>query len=144
MKQRVTKPFPYYVGIYSLEELITKESRVCVVNILGNESRKVTPVSHEYSGGNVVAGVQYGREGVLETKLGNVPVLRSVRDVMNQGYDGAQGVFQLQEPAQPQGYDEGDHNEPGDAHAEGGGYIDDEHQGQGHNYAHQPLELESP
>lgn len=95
MKQLVTKPFPYYVGIYSLEELITKESRVCVVNILGNESRKVTPVSHEYSGGNVVAGVQYGREGVLETKLGNIPVLRSVRDVMNAGYEFDVGVIYL-------------------------------------------------
>ncbi len=95
MKQLVTKPFPYYVGVYSLEELITKESRVCVVNILGNESRKVTPVSHEYSGGNVVAGVQYGREGVLETKLGNIPVLRSVRDVMNAGYEFDVGVIYL-------------------------------------------------
>lgn len=95
MKQLVTKPFPYYVGIYTLEELITKESRVCVVNILGNESRKVTPVSHEYSGGNVVVGVQYGREAVLETKLGNIPVLRSVRDVMNAGYKFDVGVIYL-------------------------------------------------
>ena len=95
MKQLTTKPFPYYVGIYTLEELITKNSRVCVVNILGNESRKVTPVSHEYSGGNVVAGVQYGREGVLETKIGNIPVLRSVRDVMNAGYKFDVGVIYL-------------------------------------------------
>ncbi len=95
MKQLVTKPFPYYVGIYSLEELVTKESRVCVVNILGNESRKVTPVSHEYSGGNVVAGVQYGREGVLETKIGDIPVYRSVRDVMKAGHTFDTGVIYL-------------------------------------------------
>ncbi|MBN1465877.1 CoA-binding protein, partial [candidate division KSB1 bacterium] len=95
MKQLVTKPFPYYVGIYSLEELITKESRVCVLNILGNESRKVTPVSHAYSGGNVVAGVQYGREGALETRIGDIPVLRSVRDVMNAGYRFDVGVIYL-------------------------------------------------
>ena len=78
MQQLVTKPFPYFVGLYSLEELVTKDSRVCVINILGNESRKVTNVSHEYSGGNVVAGVQYGRRGVLETKIGDIPVYRSI------------------------------------------------------------------
>ena len=84
-----TKPFPYFVGMHSLEELVTRESRVCVINILGNESRKVTPVSHEYSGGNVVAGVQYGRRGELETRIGSIPVFRSVRDVMSHdiGFD---------------------------------------------------------
>lgn len=82
MRTLQTKPFPYFVGIHSLEELVTRKSRVCVINILGNESRKVTPVSHEYSGGNVVAGVQYGRSGVLETRIGNIPVFRSVREVM--------------------------------------------------------------
>ena len=61
MRKLITRPFPWFVGIHSLEELVTRESRVCVINILGNESRKVTPVSHEYSNGNVVAGVQYGR-----------------------------------------------------------------------------------
>ncbi len=99
MRSLVTKPFPYYVGIHSLEELVTKHSRVCVVNILGNESRKVTPISHEYSGGNVVAGVQYGREGVLETKLGDIPVYRSVRDVMNKGIWFDIGVIYLPPPA---------------------------------------------
>lgn len=82
MKGLMTKPFPYFVGIYSLEELVTRDSRVCVINILGNESRKVTPVSHSYSGGNVVAGVQYGRLGRLETDKGDIPVFRSVLDVM--------------------------------------------------------------
>ncbi|RPI00360.1 MAG: CoA-binding protein [Calditrichaeota bacterium] len=95
MRQLITKPFPYYVGIHSLEELVTKDSRVCIVNILGNESRKVTPVSHEYSGGNVVAGVQYGREGVLETKLGDIPVFRTVRDVMAKGIWFDVGVIYL-------------------------------------------------
>jgi succinyl-CoA synthetase alpha subunit len=95
MRQLVTKPFPYFVGIYSLEELATKATRVCVLNILGNESRKVTPVSHEYSGGNVVVGVQYGRHGLLETKIGNIPVHRSVRDVMNAGIAFDAGVIYL-------------------------------------------------
>jgi len=95
MKQLTTKPFPYYVGLYSLEELVTKESGVCVINIMGSESRKVTPVSHEYSGGNVVAGVQYGRRGSLETKIGNIPVYRSVRDVMENGHKFDMGVIYL-------------------------------------------------
>ncbi|HPF35349.1 MAG TPA: CoA-binding protein [Candidatus Krumholzibacteria bacterium] len=95
MRQLHTKPFPYYVGIYSLEELVTSDSRVCVINILGAESRKVTPVSHEYSGGNVVAGVQYGREGKLETALGDIPVYPSVRDVMKAGHRFDTGVIYL-------------------------------------------------
>ncbi len=95
MRPLVTKPFPYFVGVYSLEELVTRKSRVCVINILGNESRKVTPVSHEYSGGNVVAGVQYGRHGVLETGAGDIPVYHSVRDVMKHGHDFDIGVIYL-------------------------------------------------
>jgi len=95
MRQLKTKPFPYYVGVYSLEELVTKKSKVCVINILGNESRKVTPVSHEYSGGNVVAGVQYGRHGKLETELGDIPVYPSVRDVMKNGHTFDTGVIYL-------------------------------------------------
>ncbi len=95
MRKQVTKPFPYFVGVHSLEELATKESRACVINILGTESRGVTPVSHEYSGGNVVAGVQYGRRGVLETKLGDIPVYRSVREVLTDGHAFDVGVVYL-------------------------------------------------
>ncbi len=95
MRRQKTRPFPYFVGVHSLEELVTKESRVCVINILGSESRKVTPVSHEYSGGNVVAGVQYGRRGVLETKLGDIPVYRSIREVMDKGISFDTGVVYL-------------------------------------------------
>lgn len=74
-------PFDYYVGINSLEQLVNKKTRVCVMNILGGESSKVTPISHEYSTGNVVAGVQYGRPGQLETKIGNIPVYGGVKEV---------------------------------------------------------------
>ena len=95
MRQLTTKPFPYYVGIHSLEELITKDSRVCVINILGTESRKVTPVSHEFSGGNIVAGVQYGRSGQLETKIGDIPYYQSVREVMDHGHQFDIGVIYL-------------------------------------------------
>ncbi len=95
MRQLKTKPFPYFVGIYSLEEMVTKDSRVCVINIQGGESRKVTPVSHEYSRGNVVAGVQYGREGIMETELGGIPVYPSVREVMKAGHHFDVGVIYL-------------------------------------------------
>ena len=95
MRQLVTKPFPFFVGLYSLEELVTRNSRVCVINILGNESRKVTPVSHEYSKGNVVAGVQYGRRGILETLIGDIPVYRSIRDVNKHGHAFDMGVVYL-------------------------------------------------
>jgi succinyl-CoA synthetase alpha subunit len=69
-----TAPFDFYVGIHSLEEIAPKSARVCVMNILGNESQNVTPVSHQFSGGNVVAGIQYGRKGKLETAIGDIPV----------------------------------------------------------------------
>ncbi|NWJ40762.1 MAG: CoA-binding protein [Geothrix sp.] len=95
MRRLKTKPFPYYVGLHSLEELVTREHRVCVMNILGSESRKVTPVSHEYSGGNIVAGVQYGRRGSLETKLGPIPVYRSIREVMEKGIAFDMGVVYI-------------------------------------------------
>lgn len=95
MRRLKTKPFPYYVGLHSLEELVTREHRVCVMNILGSESRKVTPVSHEYSGGNIVAGVQYGRRGVLDTKIGSIPVHRSIREVMEKGIAFDMGVVYI-------------------------------------------------
>src|SRR3972149_5588706 len=81
MHKAGVKKFPYYVGINSLSDIATKEDRVCVLNILGNESRSVTPVSHEYSGGNVVFGTGPGRSGqVLETKVGPIPVYNSIKE----------------------------------------------------------------
>ncbi|MEO5330877.1 MAG: CoA-binding protein [Magnetococcus sp. YQC-5] len=78
--------FPYYVGIHSLAELATKNDRVCVINILGGESTTVTPISHEYSGGNIVCGVQPGRSGsVMKTKLGNIPVYNNILEALNDG-----------------------------------------------------------
>ena len=67
--------FKYYVGISSLAQIATRQDRVCVLNILGGESSDVTPVGHEYSGGNVVFGTSPGRGGqVLETKIGDLEV----------------------------------------------------------------------
>ncbi len=81
-------PFPYFVGIKSLKDVATPENRVVVMNILGNESRKVTPVSHSFSGGNVVAGVQYGRPGELQTPAGDIPVYSRLAEVVeNHSFD---------------------------------------------------------
>jgi nitroimidazol reductase NimA-like FMN-containing flavoprotein (pyridoxamine 5'-phosphate oxidase superfamily) len=63
MHKEGVKGFPYYVGINSLSEIATKEDRVCVLNIVGGESRTVTPTSHVYSGGNIVFGTSPGRSG---------------------------------------------------------------------------------
>jgi succinyl-CoA synthetase alpha subunit len=88
--------FKYYVGISSLAQIATREDRVCVLNILGGESSEVTPVGHEYSGGNVVFGTSPGRGGqVLETKLGNVPVYNNVREGLVDGHRFNCGVIYL-------------------------------------------------
>ncbi len=76
------KQFKCYVGVNSLEEIASKNDKVLVMNILGNESRKVTPISHVYSGGNVVAGVQYGRPGVMKTEIGEIPVYSRLADAI--------------------------------------------------------------
>lgn len=87
MHKQGVKKFPYYVGINSLADVATKKDRVCVLNILGTESRTVTPTSHEFSGGNVVFGTGPGRSGQsLETKLGNIPVYNSVKEGVKAGH----------------------------------------------------------
>ena len=96
MNAKQKNPFPYYVGAHSLEDLANKNSRVCIMNIMGNESRQVTPTSHEYSGGNIVAGVHYGRSGQeLETEAGNIPVFGSVKEVIAAGVKFDTGVIYL-------------------------------------------------
>ncbi|MCP3877369.1 MAG: CoA-binding protein [Sulfitobacter sp.] len=77
----------YYVGIDSLENIAVAEDRVCVLNILGNESRTVTPVSHVYSGGNIVCGTMPGRSGaVLKTEIGDIPVYNNVAEALQAGH----------------------------------------------------------
>ena len=79
--------FPYYLGLNSLKDAATKEDRVCVFNILGNESRGVTPTSHEFSGGNVAFGVGPGKSGQkLKTKIGDIPVYNSVKEGIEAGH----------------------------------------------------------
>ena len=88
--------FKYYVGVSSLAQVATREDRVCVLNILGGESREVTPVGHAYSGGNVVFGSSPGRRGqALETSLGPVPVYNNVLEGLNDGHRFNCGVVYL-------------------------------------------------
>ncbi|WP_018263954.1 CoA-binding protein [Methylobacterium sp. WSM2598] len=88
--------FKYHVGISSLDQVATRQDRVCVLNILGGESSDVTPVGHAYSGGNVVFGTSPGRRGqVLETSLGEIPVYNNVREGLEAGHRFNCGVVYL-------------------------------------------------
>ncbi len=88
--------FPYYLGIGSLADVATREDRVCVLNILGGESRQVTPTSHAFSGGNIVFGTSPGRGGgVLKTPAGDIPVFNNVREGLVAGHDFNVGVVYL-------------------------------------------------
>ena len=88
--------FKYHVGISSLAQIASREDRVCVLNILGGESSDVTPVSHSYSGGNVVFGTAPGKGGaVLETPIGNIPVYNNVREGLAVGHRFNCGVVYL-------------------------------------------------
>ncbi len=96
MRKPGIENFKYFVGIRSLADIATAADRICVLNILGNESRLVTPVSHAYSGGNVVFGTSPGRRGqVLETALGEIPVYNNVREGMEAGHRFNVGVVYL-------------------------------------------------
>lgn len=87
MHKKGVGEFPYYVGVQSLADLATKEDKVVVLNILGKESSAVTPISHVYSGGNVVFGTGPGKSGkFLPTKIGNIPVYNSIKEGMAAGH----------------------------------------------------------
>ncbi|MCP5047241.1 MAG: CoA-binding protein, partial [bacterium] len=96
MHKEGIKGYSYYVGINSLSEIATPEDRVCILNILGNESRTVSPTSHEYSNGNIVFGTGPGRSGqTLDTQLGPIPVYNSVREGIEAGHKFNTGVVYL-------------------------------------------------
>src|ERR687883_1233102 len=96
MERTAVGDFKYFVGLSSLAQIATRKDRVCVLNILGGESSDVTPVGHEYSGGNVVFGTSPGRRGqVLETPLGSVPVYNNVREGLEAGHSFNCGVVYL-------------------------------------------------
>jgi succinyl-CoA synthetase alpha subunit len=88
--------FPYFLGLSSLADIATSADRVCVLNILGGESRQVTPVSHAFSGGNVVFGTSPGRAGQrLKTAAGDIPVFNNVREGLDAGHAFNTGVIYL-------------------------------------------------
>src|SRR6202008_4228485 len=96
MVKRGLEGFPYFLGVAALDKVATRDDRVCVLNILGSESRQVTPVSHAFSGGNVVFGTSPGRCGqVLETSVGQVPVYNNVREGLDAGHVFDTGVVYL-------------------------------------------------
>jgi succinyl-CoA synthetase alpha subunit len=96
LKSKGVGDFKYHVGISSLTQVASRDDRVCVLNILGGESTDVTPVSHVYSGGNVVFGTAPGKGGaVLETAIGNIPVYNNVRDGLAAGHRFNCGVVYL-------------------------------------------------
>ena len=96
MPKQNTSGFPYHLGIQNLQEIATTEDRVCVLNILGGESRQVTPTSHAFSGGNVVFGTSPGRAGqVLKTAAGDIPVYNNVREGIDAGHTFNVGVVYL-------------------------------------------------
>ncbi|MCK4738485.1 MAG: CoA-binding protein [Deltaproteobacteria bacterium] len=96
MHKEGVKNFPYYVGVKSLKDIATKDDTVCVLNITGNESRTVTPTSHEFSGGNIVFGTSPGRSGQsLSTKLGKIPVYNSIKEGMAAGHKFTTAVIYL-------------------------------------------------
>ena len=69
---------------------------MCVLNILGGEFREVTPVSHVFSGGNVVFGTSPGRRGqALATEAGDIPVYNNVREGLDDGLTFNTGVVYL-------------------------------------------------
>jgi succinyl-CoA synthetase alpha subunit len=87
---------PYYLFIASLAHVARREDRVCVLNILGGESRQVTPVGHAFSGANIVFGTSAGRGGqVLPTVAGDIPVYNSVREGLDDGHAFNTGVVYL-------------------------------------------------
>ena len=87
MHKKGVGDFPFYCGINSLSELATKDDRVVVLNILGKESSGVTPISNDYSGGNIVFGTGPGKSGKsLMTKSGKIPVYNSIREGLDAGH----------------------------------------------------------
>lgn len=96
MNREAVPGLPYYLGIRSLEDVATRNDRVCVLNILGGESSHVTPVCHAFSGGNIAFGTSPGRKGqTLKTPIGEIPVFNNVREGLDAGHTFDTGVVYL-------------------------------------------------
>lgn len=95
-KRNGVDEFKYFVGISSLGQIATRDDRVCVLNILGGESSTVSPISHSYSGGNIVFGTAPGKGGrVLATSVGDIPVYDNVLEGLEAGHRFNCGVVYL-------------------------------------------------
>ncbi len=87
---------PYYLNVRSLGEIAPRSDRICVLNIMGGESRQVTPTGHVFSGGNVAFGTSPGRRGqALKTAIGDIPVFNNVREGLDAGLTFNTGVVYL-------------------------------------------------
>ena len=96
MHKKGIEGFPYYLGVNALGDIATPQDRICVLNILGGESRTVTPVSHAFSGGNIAFGTSPGRGGQsLKTPAGDIPVFNTVREGLEAGHRFNTGVVYL-------------------------------------------------
>lgn len=96
MNREGVSGLPYHLGVKSLEQVATREDRVCVLNILGGESSQVTPVCHAFSGGNIAFGTSPGRKGqTLKTLVGEIPVFNNVREGLDAGRRFDTGVVYL-------------------------------------------------
>ena len=96
MRNAGIEGFPYFLGIRSLADVARTSDRVCVLNILGGESKQVTPVSHAFSGNNIVFGTSPGRRGQkLEAATGDIPVYNNVREGLDDGHRFNTGVVYL-------------------------------------------------
>ena len=61
------------------------------------------------------------------------------RDIMDEGYDGTHGVFQLENPEEDKGDDKGRRHEDGDADIKNREKINSTHKGGGHDAAQHPF-----
>ena len=96
MRSAGIEGFPYFLGIRSLADVARPSDRVCVLNILGGESKQVTPVSHAFSGNNIVFGTSPGRRGQkLEAATGDIPVYNNVHEGLDDGHRFNTGVVYL-------------------------------------------------
>ena len=96
MRPQAITGLPYFLALDRLDTFASPDDRVCVLNILGGESRTVTPVSHGFSGGNVVFGTSPGRSyQLLKTPAGDIPVFNTVLEGIRAGHRFNKGVVYL-------------------------------------------------
>ena len=78
-----------------LSERATQEDRVCVLNILGGESRQVTPTSHAFSRGMLYSGLRPEELQRPEAPYREIPVYNNVLEGLKAGHEFTGGVVYL-------------------------------------------------